>query len=86
MTNYEILKKSDLFAEMGNVSTKIVGVVLITMRVESPKVNLLKKRARKCWMGFRRSNRMTNFEKTTQGVNTLANWLCDRMDCHMCPV
>lgn len=29
---------------------------------------------------------MTNFEWITQDENTLANWLCDRMDCHMCPV
>lgn len=29
---------------------------------------------------------MTNFESITKDENTLANWLCDRMDCHMCPV
>lgn len=30
---------------------------------------------------------MTNFELILQkGERELANWLCDRMDCHMCPV
>ena len=29
---------------------------------------------------------MTNFERITQDERELAKWLCDRMDCHMCPV